>query len=105
MYAIVSVPLDCVSVRAVAVVCTRTVAMADVSFAVQTGAELYAVGNVTVAVPDARATVPAKVLAAPWFRCCEIPSEPYTFGFCESCRGAKRKSGVTGPCDRITSSK
>jgi hypothetical protein len=64
MYAIVSVPLDCVSVNVVAVVCTRTVAMADVSFAVQTGAELYAVGNVTVAVPDARATDPAKELAA-----------------------------------------
>ena len=36
----VSVPLDCVSVSVVAVVCTRTVAIADVSFAVHTGAEL-----------------------------------------------------------------
>ena len=40
MYAIVSVPLDCESVNALAVVCTRTVAMAEVSFAVHTGAEL-----------------------------------------------------------------
>jgi hypothetical protein len=40
MYAIVSVPLDCDSVNAVAVVCTRTVARADVSFAVHTGAAL-----------------------------------------------------------------
>ena len=40
MYAIVSVPLDCVRVIVVAVVCTRTVAIAEVSVAVQTGAEL-----------------------------------------------------------------
>ena len=40
MYIIVSVPLDCVSVNVVAVVCTRTVAIAEVSFAVHTGAEL-----------------------------------------------------------------
>lgn len=40
MYIIVSVPLDCVSVKVVTLVCTRTVATAEVSFAVQTGAEL-----------------------------------------------------------------
>lgn len=61
----VSVPLACDSVKALAVVCTRTVAIADVSFAVHTGTELYAVGKVTVAVPPASATVPANVLAAP----------------------------------------
>lgn len=65
MYIIVSVPLDCESVKVVAVVCTRTVAIAEESFAVHTGAELYAVGKVTVAVPLARATVPANVFAAP----------------------------------------
>ena len=46
MYMIVSVPLDCVRVRVVAVVCTRTVAIAELSFAVQTGAELKAVGKI-----------------------------------------------------------
>jgi hypothetical protein len=35
-----SVPLDCESVNAVALVCTRTVTMAEVPFAVHTGAEL-----------------------------------------------------------------
>jgi hypothetical protein len=40
IYMIVSVPLDCVRVKVVTVVCTRTVAIAEVSFAVQTGAEL-----------------------------------------------------------------
>lgn len=40
MYMMVSVPLDCVSVKVVAVVCTRTVAIAEVSLATHTGAEL-----------------------------------------------------------------
>jgi hypothetical protein len=62
---IVSVPPDCDSVNVVAVVCAFTVATADVSFAVHTGAELYAVGNVTVAVPPTSATVPANVFADP----------------------------------------